>query len=129
MMTFSSRSALHSEGNGSATEPMPFILFWIVPSVDGLELSVQQRQYSVEDRTDRWLQIMGPAGEGGLDLAQGARALVSRLTDGAESKHSFDEGRGGYLYITEGAAAVAGSALSAGDAAKIEGRSTSRCRR
>ncbi len=121
VMTFSTRGALHSEANGSTTEPMRFIQFWILPSVEGLESSVQQRQYSVHDRSDRWLQIMGPAGEDGLDLAQDARVLVTRLSGGAELKHSFDEGRGGYLYIIDGAAAVAGSALSAGDAAKVEG--------
>ncbi len=98
-----------------------FIQFWILPSVEGLESSVQHRQYSVHDRCNRWLQIMGPAEEGGLDLAQDARVLVTRLGDGAELKHSFDEGRGGYLYIIDGAATVPGSGLSAGDAAKIEG--------
>jgi redox-sensitive bicupin YhaK (pirin superfamily) len=121
VMTFSTRGALHSEANGSTTEPMRFIQFWILPGVEGLESSVQQRQYSVQDRSDRWLQIMGPAGEDGLDLAQDARVLVTRLSGGAELKYSFDEGRGGYLYVIDGAAAVARSALSAGDAAKIEG--------
>ncbi len=121
VMTFSSRGALHSEANGSATEPMRFIQFWILPSVARLESSVHQRQYGVDDRTDRWLQIMGPIGDDGLDLAQDARVLVSRLTDGAELKHSFDDGRGGYLYVIDGAAEVDGPRLSAGDAAKIEG--------
>lgn len=63
VMRFSTRGDLHSEKNGSATEPMRFIQFWILPSEPGLETSVQQRQYTVEDRTDRWLQVMGPAGE------------------------------------------------------------------
>ena len=57
-------------------EAMRFIQFWILPSVRGLETRVQQRQYGLEERTDRWLQIMGPAGTDGLDLAQDARALV-----------------------------------------------------
>ena len=121
VMTFSTRGALRSEANGLATEAMRFMQFWILPSVAGLESSVQQRQYTVEDRTDKWLQIMGPAGEEGLDLAQDARVVVSRLTGEAELKHAFDDGRGGYLYLIDGAAAVGGSALSAGDAAKVHG--------
>ena len=56
---------------------------------------MQQRQYTDEDRTDQWLQIMGQTGEDGLDLAQDARALVSRLTDGVTLKHSFDPSRPG----------------------------------
>ena len=122
VMTFSSKGDLHSEKNGSATEPMRFIQFWILPSERGLQTAVQQRQYTVEDRTDRWLQIMGPAGEEGLDLAQDARALISRLTSGNELKHSFEPGRGGYLYVVDGQVDLAaGASLGTGDAAKIEG--------
>ena len=87
----------------------------------GLETTVQQRQYTAEDRTDRWLQIMGPVGSEGLDLAQDARVLVSRLTPAAELKHSFQLGRGGYLYVIDGEATLGGAALAAGDAAKVEG--------
>jgi redox-sensitive bicupin YhaK (pirin superfamily) len=121
VMTFSGRGDLHSEANGSDTDPMRFIQFWILPSVTGLETSVQQRQYTVEDRTDQWLQIMGPVGEDGLNLGQDARVLVTRLTDGAEVKHSFGNGRGGYLYIIDGRAGVSSAAMSVGEAAKIEG--------
>lgn len=120
VMTFSTRGDLHSEANGSATEPLRFIQFWILPSLPGLETSVQQRQHSFEERTDRWLQIMGPAGEDGLDLAQDARVLVTRLT-APELKHWFDHGRGGYLYAIDGDAAVEESAIAAGDAVKITG--------
>ena len=66
VMTFSHRGDLHSESNASPDEGLRFIQFWILPSQQGLETSVQQRQYRLEDRTDRWLQIMGPAGATGL---------------------------------------------------------------
>ncbi len=121
VMRFSSRGDLHSEKNGSATEPMRFIQFWILPSEPGLETSVQQQQFAVDDRTDRWLQIMGPAGEDGLDLAQDARALVSRLTDLAMLKYTLEPGRGGYLYVIEGEVATGNEVLTTGDAAKIHG--------
>ena len=121
VMTFSGRGDQHSERNGSASEPLRFIQFWILPSEAGLETSVQQRQYTVADRTDGWLQIMAPAGEEGLDLAQDARALASRLTGAAEVKHVFDHGRGGYLYVIDGEAAAGDTAIRSGDAAKIFG--------
>jgi redox-sensitive bicupin YhaK (pirin superfamily) len=121
VMRFSGRGDMHSEKNGSDSAPMRFIQFWILPSQRGLETSVQQRQYTREERTDRWLQIMGPEGEDGLDLAQDARALVSRLSEGAELKYSLDPGRGGYLYVIDGEVAAAATTLAAGDAAKIEG--------
>lgn len=121
VMRFSSRGALHSELNASDDEPMRFIQFWILPSEEGLESSVQQRQYRTEDRTDRWLQIMGPVGEDGLDLAQDARALVSRLNDGVTVQHEFGVGRGGYLYVIDGAITLDDQKLTTGDAAAIEG--------
>ena len=78
-----------SSGDTSADESMRFIQFWILPSVRGLATSVQQQQFTIEDRTDRWLQIMGPAGTDGLDLSSDARALVAHLTDAGRLEHGF----------------------------------------
>jgi quercetin 2,3-dioxygenase len=121
VMTFSHAGDLHSEKNGSANEALRFIQFWILPSVRGLETRVQQHQHTLEDRTDRWLQIMGPAGTDGLDLAQDARALVSHLTDRGGLSHEFGPGRGGYLYVIDGRLSLDGDGLSTGDAATITG--------
>ncbi len=121
VMTFSHRGDLHSEKNGSPDEAMRFIQFWILPSVRGLETRVQQRQYGLEDRTDRWLQIIGPADTDGLDLAQDARALVSHLTERGKLQHTFGPGRGGYLYVIDGRVSLDGNSLRTGDAAKISG--------
>lgn len=121
VMTFSHDGDLHSEKNGSSDEPMRFIQFWILPSTRGLRTRVQQRQYSLEDRTDRWLQIMGPAGEDGLDLAQDARAFVAHLTDPGRLSHTFRPGRGGYLYIIDGRITINEDTMQTGDAAKVTG--------
>jgi redox-sensitive bicupin YhaK (pirin superfamily) len=124
VMTFSHQGDLHSEKNGSQDEPMRFIQFWILPSTRGLDTKVQQRQYALEDRTDRWLQIMGPAGTDGLDLAQDARALVSHLTDRGRLEHTFDRDRGGYLYVIDGRLSLNGESLKTGDAAQVTGHAT-----
>ena len=121
VMTFSHEGDLHSEKNASKDEPMRFIQFWILPSTRGLQTTVQQRQYTLDDRTDRWLQIMGPRGEEGLDLAQDARARVSHLTDAGRLEHSFGPGRGGYLYVIDGRLSLNGDSLRTGDAAKVMG--------
>ena len=121
VMTFSHGHDQHSEKNGSDTTPLRFIQFWILPSVRGLQTRVQQRQFTAEERTDRWLQIMGPAGTDGLDLSQDARALVTRLTDGARLAHEFALGRGGYLYVIDGRVALDGDGLKTGDAAVVHG--------
>jgi quercetin 2,3-dioxygenase len=121
VMDFSSAGALHSERNASETEPMRFIQFWILPSDPDLPTRLQQHQYTTADRTDRWLQIMGPAGEDGLDLAQDARVLVSRLSSGRRLEHRVGPGRGGYAYVIDGAAHFDEHAVGAGGAATIAG--------
>ena len=120
VMTFSHAFDEHSEKNGSADEPLRFIQFWILPSARGLETRVQQRQFTIDDRTDRWLQIMGPAGTDGLDLSQDARALVAHLTAG-RLEHAFRPGRGGYFYVIDGRVDVDGEQLRTGDALKVGG--------
>jgi redox-sensitive bicupin YhaK (pirin superfamily) len=124
VMTFSHRGDQHSERNASTTEPMRFIQFWILPAARGLATSVQQRQYTLDDRRDRWLQIMGPAGTDGLDLSQDARALVAHLTDAGRLQHTFAPGRGGYLYVIDGRIEINGDEMRTGDAAKITGEAT-----
>ena len=121
VMTFSSRGALHSERNGSTEAPLRFIQFWVLPSQQGLADAVQQRQFTVEDRTDRWLTIMSPQGEPGLDLHQDARALVSHVEQGVQVDRTVAEGRGAYLYVIDGAATLNGDTVKTGDAVKMHG--------
>jgi quercetin 2,3-dioxygenase len=121
VMRFSHEGALHSERNGSDDEGMRFIQFWILPSEEGLESSLQQQQYTVGDRTNRWLQIMGPEGEEGLDLSQDASVLVSRLEPDTMLPHDFAEGRGGYVYMIEGKGTFDQDTLEGGDSAKVFG--------
>jgi hypothetical protein len=121
VMTFSGRGAQHSERNGSQQEPMRFIQFWTLPSQQGLADEVQQHQFTREERTNRWLTIMSPVGEPGLDLHQDARALVSHLEQGTQVGHHVDEGRGAYLYVIGGAVTLNGEPLKAHDAAQVEG--------
>jgi hypothetical protein len=121
VMTFSHSGDEHSEKNGSAERPLRFIQFWILPSTRGLATRVQQRQYTIEDRTDRWLQIMGPVGTDGLDLAQDAWALVAHLTTDGAIEHAFSPGRAGYLYVIDGRVTVDGNELRTGDALNVVG--------
>ena len=58
----------HSERNGSATEPMRFLQFWILPDTPNLEPSVQQQSFTEEERRNRLLRVAGPrAGRPGSD--------------------------------------------------------------
>jgi quercetin 2,3-dioxygenase len=111
---------------------MRFLQFWILPDRDGLADAVQQRQFTSEDRTDRWLTIMAPTGEDGLDLHQDARVWVARLHAGSNLEHAVAPSRGGYLYVIDGAVTLTSSAgpdpLTTGDAVVVEGMEALRLR-
>ncbi|HYJ60551.1 MAG TPA: pirin family protein [Actinomycetota bacterium] len=112
--------ALHSERNGSATEPMRFLQFWILPDTPSLEPSLEQRQFTREDRRDRLLRVIGAEGRDVVLVHQDASVYVASLSPGAMVSHPFADDRAGYLYLIEGAVELDG-ALATGDAVKIHG--------
>jgi redox-sensitive bicupin YhaK (pirin superfamily) len=113
--------ALHSERNGSKTEPMRFLQFWILPDTPSLPPSVEQRQFSREDRSGRLLKVIGREGGDVVAVHQDASTYVAALEPGADVEHGFAEDRAGYLYLIAGAARVNGARLGTGDSAKIFG--------
>ena len=122
------RGAWHSEQNGSQTEPMRFIQMWILPDELGLPPSVEQKVFTPEQRTDRLLEVISPEGGDAVVVHKNASVYVSRLNPGAEVRHDFGPGRGGYLYLIEGALIVHDEKLGTGDAVKIRDESDLRLR-
>ena len=121
VMRFSHAGAQHSESNDSDTEPMRFLQFWLLPSTEGLRDEVQQADHDATERADTLLQIMGPAGEDGLDLASDARVLVSSLSLEAHLDHRVTADRSAYLYVIDGDLGVGDERLVTGDAAVVTG--------
>ena len=68
VMSFSARGAEHSERSNDADRRLRFLQFWILADRPDVDNGVQQVQTTEADRTDRWLTIMSPAGDEGLDL-------------------------------------------------------------
>jgi len=113
--------AMHSERNGSKTESMRFLQFWILPETGGLPPSVEQRQFTKDDRRNRLLQVIGPAGGDVVKVHQDATVHVAALDPGVEVEHVFGDDRAGYMYLIGGAARLNDDELSAGDAVKVHG--------
>ncbi len=115
--------ALHSERNGSKTEPMRFLQFWILPDTPSLSPSLEQRQFTREDRHNRLLRVVGPEGGDVVKVHQDASAHVASLDPGVQVGHVFGDERAGYLYVIAGRADLdSGTTIQTGDAAKIHGR-------
>jgi redox-sensitive bicupin YhaK (pirin superfamily) len=100
---------------------MRFLQFWILPDTPSLPPSVEQRQFSREDRSGRLLKVIGPEGGDVVAVHQDASTYVASLEPAAEVEHTFAEDRAGYLYLIAGSARVNEAHLGTGDAAKIFG--------
>lgn len=111
--------ALHSEQNASEHEPMRFIQIWILPSEGGLEPGVEQKVFTIEDRTNRLLEALSSEGGDAVKIHGDARVFISRLEAGNTVGHEFAEGRAGYLYAISGDVDINGTSLMTGDAVTI----------
>jgi quercetin 2,3-dioxygenase len=113
--------AEHSERNGSDTEPMRFLQFWILPDTPGLTPSIEQRQFTKEDRHGRLRKVVGDEADA-VSVHQDASVWVAALDSGSSVEHRFEAGRAGYLYLIEGEARIGDVAtLATGDVAKVFG--------
>lgn len=113
--------AWHSEQNASETEPMRFIQIWIMPAELGLRPGVEQKVFSEVARTDRLLRVISGEGGDAVLVHQDAHVFASRLNPGVSVTHSLGDGRGVYLYVIGGDAAVNGERMTTGDSAEIWG--------
>ena len=109
----------HSERNGSQETPMRFLQFWILPSATNLTPSVDQRQYTKEDRMNRLLEVVNPDGADAVKVHQDARVFITHLQEGNRVTHQLGEGRGAYVYLIDGRATFDGHEVRTGDAAMV----------
>jgi quercetin 2,3-dioxygenase len=113
------RGARHSEQNASETEPMRFIQMWIMPAELGLEPGVEQKVFTVGDRTDRLLRVISGHDGDAVLVHQDAHVFISKLSPGVSVEHVVGPGRGIYLYVIDGAIIVNGEPMKTGAAAQV----------
>jgi redox-sensitive bicupin YhaK (pirin superfamily) len=111
--------AWHSEQNASEAEPMRFIQIWITPKARDLSPGVEQKVFTMEDRTDRLLKVISGDDGDAVLVHQDAHVFVSHLNPGVTVEHPLEDGRGLYLYVIEGDVDVNAKRMTTGDAAQI----------
>jgi redox-sensitive bicupin YhaK (pirin superfamily) len=111
--------AWHSEQNASEDEPMRFIQMWIMPTEQGLTPGVEQKVFTIEDRTDRLLRVISGDNGDAVLVHQDAHVFISNLNPGVDATHPLSLGRGAYLYVIEGDVSVNGERMATGSAAQI----------
>src|ERR1035441_5652742 len=112
---------VHSEFNGSPTEPVHFLQIWLEPAVNGLKPGYQQLSLTEEQKLGRLVLVASPEGGGPMQIHQDARVLIGQVEAGQELAHHLEPGRQAWVHVVRGAAAVNGQALATGDAAAVTG--------
>jgi redox-sensitive bicupin YhaK (pirin superfamily) len=117
----------HSEYNHSTTDPVRLIQLWILPAVQRLQPSWEQKSFSLSDRAGKLLPIAVPAGSNGhannstVEIHQDATIFTSLLAPGQSVAHRLAPGRRAYIFVIHGDLQLNGTKLASGDQARLSG--------
>ena len=112
---------VHSEFNGSHSEPVHFFQVWILPEREGITPGYEQKLFPLEDRRGRLRLLAGPGDEEeALTIHQDARIYSAILGAGESVEHALAAGRGAWVQVARGSVTLNGVALAAGDGASVE---------
>jgi redox-sensitive bicupin YhaK (pirin superfamily) len=113
---------LHSEFNPSPSEFVHFLQIWILPNVEGIAPSYEQKHFPPAQLSGNLRLLVSPDGrDGSLTLHQNA-FVYAALLDGPDTlQHSLGDGRRAYEHLARGSATVNGERLLAGDALAVSG--------
>jgi quercetin 2,3-dioxygenase len=112
----------HSEFNHSREKPLHLVQMWVLPSAPKMKPAYGQREFTTQDRLNRWLLVA--SGESGNDapvqLGQSASFYVARL-ESAAIGHDLAADRFGFFFVADGTIKVNGESLESGDAVRMAG--------
>ena len=109
---------VHSEFNGSESEPVHFFQVWILPEKGGITPGYEQKLFPEEERRGRLRLLVAPGAEdGALNIHQDARLYSAILGDGDRVEHQLASGRGAWLQVARGSVDLNGTKLETGDGA------------
>ena len=109
----------HSEMNESKDE-VHLIQTWILPKMNGLTPKYGSKRFSVQDRKNKWLHLVGPEeSESQINIYQDASMYASEIDDNKELTFDLKNNRQLYVKLLEGKANINGTIFEAGDAAEV----------
>jgi hypothetical protein len=116
------RGVLHSEFNGSHSQPVHFLQIWILPDVTGIAPEYEEKRFEPEAKRGRLRLVASPAGEqGSVTIHQDARVYAGLFDGDEQAVLEVAAGRRVYLHVARGRIIANGEALAAGDALKMSG--------
>jgi redox-sensitive bicupin YhaK (pirin superfamily) len=109
---------VHSEFNGSKTDPVHFLQIWLRPSEKRLTPGYEQMLLTPEQKRGKLFQVASPD-NGAMKIHQDARVLIGEVERGAAVRHELAGGRAAWVHAVSGGVTVNGTDLDAGDAAAV----------
>jgi hypothetical protein len=112
---------VHSEFNGSDTEPVHFLQIWIEPKTRGTAPAYEQLKFEAEEKQNRFKVLASSVSTpGAATLNQDAKVSVAELEAGKELSYELGAGRHAWLHVIHGEVSVNGAQLSTGDAVAVD---------
>jgi hypothetical protein len=116
---------MHSEFNGSKTEPVHFLQIWIQPSQRGIAPGYEQKNFSGDDKRGRLRLVASPDGrDGSVTIHADARLYAGTFDKGERAELSILAGRYAWVHVARGRVKVNGQDLGEGDGAEISEEKT-----
>jgi quercetin 2,3-dioxygenase len=108
---------VHSEFNGSETEPVHFLQIWIEPKSRGTTPSYEQLKFESAEKLNRFKLLASPEKvAGAATINQDATVSVAELTPGKQLTYPLGSKRHAWLHVIDGNVTVNGKPLHTGDA-------------
>jgi redox-sensitive bicupin YhaK (pirin superfamily) len=112
---------VHSEFNGSTTEPVHFFQIWIMPAKEKVTPGYEQKLFPLEERHGKLALLVSPDGDhGSLTINQDAKLFGAILSSGEKVEHHLAADRGAWIQVARGSITLNGTRLDQGDGAAIE---------
>jgi redox-sensitive bicupin YhaK (pirin superfamily) len=116
---------VHSEFNGSKSEPVHFLQIWLQPSKLNLTPGYEQLSLTEDGKLGKLVRVAGPqGGAGALTIHQDAEVFIGQVEGGNGLVHELKPGRKAWVHLIRGEATVNGQSLGTGDAAAIAGEAS-----
>jgi redox-sensitive bicupin YhaK (pirin superfamily) len=111
---------LHSEFNGSKTDPVHFLQIWIIPGKRGIAPGYEQKTFTKEDKQGKLRVVASPDGRDGSVTVHADAVLHAGVFDKGESAElGLVRGRHVWVHVARGNVRVNGQELAAGDGAAV----------
>ena len=113
---------MHSEYNPSPTQTVRFLQIWILPNIQNLRQSYEQKKFDKAAMTNRLCCIASPDGRDDSFLLHQDAELFQCLPEAkAEVICKLDENRKYWIQVAEGSIEANGNIMVAGDGMAISG--------